>query len=241
MRALPSILLLACIPAACSHEPAALRGELGDRVSSATGGGSTRATTARPEIPADAPLVVFLGDSITAGLHLAADEAFPAVLQRELFRTRHPFRLVNAGVSGDTSAGGLNRIDWLAKQSPAIVVVELGGNDGLRGQDLASIESNLRAIVRASKAAGARVLLLGVQLPSNYGAEYTSAFEAIYPRIASELDVAFVPRFMDRVGGHPELTLEDGLHPTARGHEMLAENIAPKLAELLDELRAARR
>lgn len=241
MRTLRAIFVVTLALAACSREPTAMRGEIGDRGSNLARDSSTRPTVERPAIPADAPLVVFLGDSLSAGLHLAADDAFPAVLQRNLASTGHPFRLVNAGISGDTTAGGSNRVEWLLKQQPDVVVVELGANDGLRGQELASVETNLRTIIRAVTAKGARVLLLGMQLPTNYGSEYTNAFQAIYPRLAAEFGLAYVPDFLARVGGHPELTLEDGLHPTARGHELLAENVAPKLVEVLDAVRAARR
>jgi len=191
-----------------------------------------------PAVPDDAPLVVFLGDSIAAGLHLAAGEAFPAVLQRELAAEGLPFRFVNAGVSGDTSAGGLRRIDWLLEQGPDVVVVELGGNDGLRGQPPEAVEANLRAIVAAAREHGARVLLLGVRLPPSLGAEYVAAFEAIYPSLADELELAFVPFFMEGVAGEPELNLPDGLHPTAEGHRRLAERIAPAMRDLLEAVGA---
>ena len=153
-----SILLLTACGPTQSSVPVA-RGDIGDPDSKVA-----RVSTVdrnRPEIPGDAQLVVFLGDSITAGLHLPADQAFPSVLQAQCARHGHPFRLVNAGVSGDTSAGGLARIEWVLQQKPAIVVVELGGNDGLRGQELSTIEANLRAIVAKIRAANAGVLLLG--------------------------------------------------------------------------------
>lgn len=221
----------ACGPARDSS-PAA-RGDIGDRGSQVALGAQRISDHADPAIPQDAPLVLFLGDSITAGLHLAANDAFPSVLQARCARDGHPFRLVNAGVSGDTSAGGLARIDWLLQQKPAIVVIELGGNDGLRGQDLVTIEANLRAIITKVQAAGASVLLLGMRLPPSYGAEYSAAFEAIYAHVAADTQVTFVPYFMHDVGGVPDMMLEDGLHPTARGHVVLADNIAEKLTAML--------
>ncbi|MDZ4772393.1 MAG: arylesterase [Planctomycetota bacterium] len=228
---IPALFALAACAPGEKADPG-LRGEIGDRaravIDDAT---STRPT---PTIPADAPVVVFLGDSIAAGLHLPANQAFPAVLQADLAARGIPFRLVNAGVSGDTSAGGLARIDWILKQqTPAVVVVELGGNDGLRGQELASIEANLRAIITQCRDAGAKVLLLGMRIPPSYGKEYSDGFAALYNRLANEMSIAFAPHFMDRVGGVADLTLPDGLHPTARGHELLAENVAPKLTEVL--------
>jgi acyl-CoA thioesterase-1 len=233
-----TLLLIALLVAGCGDErgaPAALPGEAPSQAA------GIEAVPAAPAIPADAPLVAVLGDSLAAGLHLAAEQAFPAVLQRNLAAVGLPFRLVNAGVSGDTSAGGLRRIDWILQQKPAVLVVELGGNDGLRGQDVAGVEANLRAIVQRAQAAGARVVLLGVQVPTSLGAEYGARFAAVYPRIASELGVAFVPGFLDGVGGVPEMLLEDGLHPTPAGHRRLAQNIAPTLRSALEELRAAGR
>lgn len=235
VSAFAGTLLLACLTA-CGDpgapEPVpSLPGEAASRVAGAS-------NTARPvevAIPSDAPLVVILGDSIAAGLHLPAHQAFPAVLQRNLAADGVPFRLVNAGVSGDTSAGGLRRIDWILQQKPAVLVIELGGNDGLRGQDVESIEANLRAIATRAQAAGARVLLLGVQLPSSYGADYAGRFGAIYPRLSQELGVELVPEFLTGVGGVPDMNLEDGLHPTAKGHERIAQTVAPVLRKLLSK------
>lgn len=182
---------------------------------------------------ANGPRVVFLGDSISAGLHLPASAAFPAVLARRLATAGHPFTLVNAGVSGDTTSGGLRRVDWLLRQRPQIVVIELGGNDGLRGVELAHIEANLRAIIDKVRKAGATPLLLGMRLPPNYGADYVSAFDDLYPRLSRELDLAFVPFFMKDVAGDPDMNLEDGLHPTEAGHERLATRIQPVLQTLV--------
>jgi acyl-CoA thioesterase I len=195
---------------------------------------SATATVATPpEAAADLPKVAFLGDSISAGLHLPADQAFPALLARRLRAQRQAFELINAGVSGDTTAGGLRRVDWLLKQQPDVVVVELGANDGLRGVPLAAIEHNLRGILEKVRAAGATPLLLAMRLPPSYGREYVAGFEAIYPRVARELDLAVVPFFMKGVAGVAELNLEDGLHPTAEGHERLADNVEPALREAL--------
>jgi acyl-CoA thioesterase-1 len=182
---------------------------------------------------ADLPKVAFLGDSISAGLHLAEDQAFPALLARRLRAQPHAFHLINAGVSGDTTAGGLRRVDWILKQRPDVVVVELGANDGLRGVPLETIERNLQAILEKVRDAGAIPLLLGMRLPPSYGAEYTAGFEAIYSRVARELGVAHVPFFMQGVAGVSALNLEDGLHPTASGHEQLATNVEPALREAI--------
>lgn len=182
---------------------------------------------------AEGPLVVFLGDSLTAGFGVDGDQAFPAEIYRALSRGGCPFRLVNAGVSGDTSAGGRSRIDWVLKQRPAVVVVELGGNDALRGQPLAGIEDNLRAIVRAAKSAGSQPLLTGMRIPPSYGPEYSEGFAAIYPRLAKEEGLALVPFLLEGVGGDPSLNQPDGIHPTAEGHRRVAATVVPYLRSLL--------
>jgi len=181
----------------------------------------------------DLPRVVFLGDSLSAGYGLAEEDAFPAVVARLLAERGHPIHLVNAGVSGDTTAGGLARVDWVLKQKPAVLVVELGANDGLRGQPLAGIESNLREIVRRGKAAGARVLLLGMKIPPNYGSEYAEGFDALYPRLARELDVPLMPFLLEGVAAESQLNQADGIHPTAEGARRVAAAVVPFLEPLL--------
>lgn len=206
-------------------------GDLGG--SNSTGPGRTTEIDA----PADpGPRVLFLGDSLSAGLHLPADEAFPAVLRDRLAADGVRFELVNAGVSGDTTAGGLARLDWLLRQAPDLVVVELGANDGLRGVALESIESNLRQIVQRLQAKGLPVLLLGMRLPPNYGSTYTEGFASLYQRVADETGVHLVPFFLEGVAGDPNLNLPDGIHPTTEGHERIADNLAPKLTELIQAL-----
>ncbi|HEX9945288.1 MAG TPA: arylesterase [Thermoanaerobaculia bacterium] len=200
---------------------------------------STRpAPAARPaSAPAPvkpAPVVVFLGDSLTAGMGLDEDEAYPAVIERELREDGTPVRVVNAGVSGDTTAGGLSRLSWLLKQLPDVVVVALGANDGLRALPLAETEKNLREIIRRSQAAGARVLLLGMRIPPNYG-PYADDFADLYPRLAKEMDVQLVPFLLEGVGGVRALNQEDGLHPTAEGQERMAETVMPYLEKVLAE------
>jgi len=187
------------------------------------------------------PRVVFLGDSITAGLGLDAEQAFPALLAETLGREGLPVQVVNAGVSGDTTAGGLRRLDWLLRQKPDVVVVGLGGNDGLRGLELKASEENLRGIVRKSREAGADVLLLGMLIPPNYGPEYTSQFRELYPRVAKELDVPLVPFVLEGVGGNLRLNQPDGIHPTAEGHQIVAQNVLPHLRPLVTERAPAAR
>ena len=194
-----------------------------------------------PPTPAAAPAtqpavgvrVVFLGDSLTAGLGVDKEQAFPALLGDLMKQDGLPVQVVNAGVSGDTTAGGLARLDWLLKQKPDVLVVGLGGNDGLRATDVAESERNLLEIVHRAKAAGAAVLLLGMQMPPNYGPDYTAAFRAIYPRVAAETDTPLVPFVLEGVGGVADLNQADGIHPTVAGHKLVAANVLPKLRELV--------
>jgi len=194
-------------------------------------------TVAPPVIPpipkARGPRVVFLGDSLTAGYGLERDEAFPSLVGKALEEKGLAAEIVNAGVSGDTSAGGLRRIDWLLRQKPDIVVVGLGGNDGLRGMDPSGSESNLRSIVLKSREAGADVLLLGMMIPTNYGQTYTTQFREIYPRLAKELNVPLVPFLLEAVGGVLRLNQPDGIHPTAEGHRLVALTVLPYLQPLV--------
>jgi acyl-CoA thioesterase-1 len=147
---------------------------------------------------------------------------------------------LNAGVSGDTTAGGLRRVDWILKQSPAIVVVELGANDSMRGQPIASIEQNLRGILDKLRDRKVTPLLLGMRIPTSFGPEYAAQFEGIYPRLAKESNVAFVPFFMEGVAGVPEQNLEDGIHPTAEGHAKLAATVEDALAKLITQASATK-
>jgi acyl-CoA thioesterase-1 len=200
------------------------------------------AARAAPATPATAPVgaprapgptVVFLGDSLTAGYGLAAEEAFPALVEQRLASSGLPVRVVNAGVSGDTSAGGLARLDWLLAQKPAILFVCLGGNDGLRGLPLSATEANLRAIVEGARAAGARVVLAGMQIPPNYGPEYTAGFRALFPRLATEYDLTLVPFLLEGVAARPELNQRDGIHPNAEGQKIVARTVTQALEPLV--------
>jgi acyl-CoA thioesterase-1 len=178
-------------------------------------------------------VIVALGDSLTAGLGVAADEAYPAVLEARLKREGFDYRVVNAGVSGDTSAGGLRRLDWALRLKPDIVIVALGANDGLRGQPPAALRDNLTRIVERARAAGARVLLAGMRVPPNYGDDYARAFAAVYPTVARATGAALAPFLLDGVAGDPRLNQPDGIHPTAEGQRVIAERIWPYLKPLL--------
>jgi acyl-CoA thioesterase-1 len=191
------------------------------------------ATSARP------PVVVFLGDSLTAGLGLEEPQAYPAVLGTRFAAQGRPIRVINAGVSGDTTAGGVRRLDWLLRQKPDVVVVGLGANDALRGAAPEEIERNLREILSRCRAAGAQVLLLGMRIPPNYGPAYTRRFTDLYPRIANDMGVPLVPFLLDGVGGIPELNQADGIHPTAVGQQKVADNVYPYLRDVLAGARTA--
>ncbi len=178
--------------------------------------------------------VVVLGDSIAAGLGLPETEAFPAVLEDLLRERGLAVEVVNAGVSGDTSAGGVTRVGWILRQDPDVVVVELGANDALRGQPLESTETNLREIVRRVRAAGAEAVLAGMDVPTSYGDDYGGRFAAMYERVAADEGAILVAGFLREVGVDPELMQPDGLHPTAEGQRRLAETILPHVEAALE-------
>jgi acyl-CoA thioesterase-1 len=194
----------------------------------------TPAPPSQAPTPVPATTIAVLGDSLSAGYGLPESEAFPAVVESLLRERGHSVRVLNAGVSGDTTAGGLNRLDWILRQAPDILVVELGGNDALRGQPLENIEANLREIVRRARSRGARILLLGMDLPTNYGPDYSLGFADIYRRIADDEGVPSVPGFMREVGLDPSLLQADGLHPTAEGQRRLADSLVQPLEQMLD-------
>ncbi len=178
-------------------------------------------------------VLVALGDSLTAGFGVAPETAWPALVQARLAREGYPYRVVNAGVSGDTTAGALRRVDWVLRAGPEIVVVALGANDGLRGQPIEAMRANLAEIVRRLATAGARVLLAGMRLPPNYGAEYTRAFGEAFAEVARRARVPHMPFLLDGVAGDPRLNQPDGIHPNAAGHRIVAERVWPYLLPLL--------
>lgn len=181
--------------------------------------------------------ILFLGDSITAGYGLDMEQAFPALIQKKIDAKSWNFRAINAGQSGDTSAGGLNRVEWLLKNRVDILVLELGGNDGLRGGDLGSTRDNLAAMVEATQRAGAKPLIVGMQLPPNYGGAYVRKFSALYSDVAKAHNTALVPFFFEGFGERNELFQGDRIHPTAAAQPLLLDNVWPKLRPLLGKPR----
>lgn len=180
-------------------------------------------------------IILCLGDSLTAGYGLDRSQAFPALLQQKVDRAKWNFQVINAGLSGETSAGGLRRIDWYLKRKIDVLILALGGNDALRGISPDTTENNLdEIIVRAkSKYPSVRVIIAGMLVPPNYGADYFTRFRAIFPRLAKKHQAHLIPFLLEGVGGRPELNFPDGIHPTARGQQIVAENVWKVLKPLL--------
>ena len=197
--------------------------------------------TAAPATPAPAAnknTILFFGNSLTAGYGLnSMDEAFPALIAHRIDSLHLPYTVVNAGLSGETSAGGKSRIGWVLKQPVSIFVLELGANDGLRGIPLAGTSANLQAILDSVKARypSAQLVLAGMQIPPSMGADYSIAFRAIFPKLAVANHAALIPFLLQNVGGIPQLNQGDGIHPTAEGHQLVAENVWQVLAPLLQK------
>jgi acyl-CoA thioesterase-1 len=196
----------------------------------ASGSASRDAST-----PVERPRIVALGDSLTAGYGLAQGEAYPERLQERVDAEGLPFEVVNMGVSGDTSAGGLRRVDWALEGDVRVLILALGGNDGLRGLSPADLEANLAAIIDRAQAQGARVLLCGMQMPPNLGPQYVRAFREVYPRLAREKDVELVPFLLDGVAGVGALNQPDGIHPTAEGARRIADVVWAHLEPMLQD------
>jgi acyl-CoA thioesterase-1 len=183
-------------------------------------------------------IILFLGDSITAGYGLEPSHAYPALIQARIDAKRWKFKAVNAGQSGDTSAGGLNRLNWLLKNRIDVLVLELGANDGLRGLPVETTKKNLQAIIDGTKAKypEAKVILAGMKVPPNMGKDYGKRFEAIFPALAKSNKAALIPFVLEGVGGVRELNLPDGIHPTAKGQEIVANNVWKVLEPVLKSL-----
>jgi acyl-CoA thioesterase-1 len=194
--------------------------------------------------PDSAPVrksVLFLGTSLTAGYGIDPDQAYPALIQSKIDSSGLPYHVINAGVSGETSAGAVRRVDWLLQQPLAVLVVETGANDGLRGLSTDSLSSNIRAILRRAKELqpSVKLVLIGMRIPPNYGRAYSQSFEAIYPELARESGATLVPFLLEGVGGVSSLNQPDGVHPTAQGQRKMAETVwrvlEPVLRERTDE------
>ena len=183
-------------------------------------------------------MLVF-GDSLSAGYGLDLDRSWTALLQDRLDEQGYEHKVVNASISGDTTEGGATRIDAaLAKFSPALLILELGGNDGLRGIPLQRMKTNLLNIIEKSQCSGAKVVILGIRIPTNYGPRYTQAFEKVYRDIATQTDTPWIEFFMENVALNPALMQEDGIHPNAQAQSILLDNAWPVIAESLGQAKS---
>ncbi len=171
--------------------------------------------------------IIFFGNSLTAGYGLEPSEAFPALIQNKLDSLNLNYKVVNAGVSGETTSGGNSRIDWILRQPIDVFVLELGANDGLRGIPLKETKNNLQSMINKVTIAypNAKIILAGMQIPPNMGIQYTTEFRNIYPELAKKNNITLIPFILEGVGGEAKLNQEDGIHPTAEGHKVIAENL----------------
>jgi acyl-CoA thioesterase-1 len=192
-------------------------------------------TAEEPGRSASRPRIVFLGDSLTAGLGLPRESSVPSLIQARLDAEDYRYEVVNAGVSGDTSAGGLRRLDWALQGEVEILVLELGANDGLRGLPVAQMKRNLSEIMTHATQRGITVILTGMEAPPNYGPEYTAEFRKAFRDLADQHDVAFVPFFLDGVAGVPSLNNSDGIHPNAAGSRLIEQTIWRTLEPILEK------
>lgn len=188
-----------------------------------------------PAPPTSEGVVVAVGDSLTAGYGVPESEAYPAQLEKKLRQAGYRWRVVNAGISGETSSGTLSRIDWILKLQPDIVILCIGANDGLRGVDPRLTRANIDKIVTALRAKGVVVVLAGMRISRNLGAAYVRDFSAIYTRVAKDHDLILVPFFLDKVAGEADLNLADGLHPSAEGYRLVAETVYPYLLRAMEK------
>lgn len=177
--------------------------------------------------------IVAFGNSLTSGLGVSPEEAYPSQLQRKLDAAGYRYGVINAGVSGDTTAGGVRRVDWVLNSKPAIVILELGANDGLRGIDLRETRANLERIIQRLQAAGVMVVLAGMKLPPNYGADYTTRFAALFPELARKYRLKLMPFFLEGVATREALNQADGIHPTEAGYRVIVDHLLKTLEPLL--------
>lgn len=208
----------------------------GCRQKTSPGNQDTATVEKQPAVNSTTENILFFGDSLTAGYGLDdPSAAFPGVIQTKIDSAKLPYSIINAGVSGETTAGGKSRIDWVLKQPVALFVLELGANDGLRGIPIQETAGNLQAIIDKVKAKypRAKLVLLGMQVPPNMGSTYASNFKAIFPRIAAKNKISLVPFLLQGVGGVPSLNQKDGIHPTAAGAKIVAGNVWKVLGPLL--------
>lgn len=220
----------------CAALAAGCGGRGDEREAPAPAPAASAATPAPAAAPkASRPRVVVLGDSLTAGLGLPETEAYPALLQKKIDDAGYAFDVVNAGVSGDTTAGGVRRLDWSLEGDVRILVLALGANDGLRGLPASQMKANMERVIAAAKARGITVILAGMEAPPNYGPEYTAAFRNVYRDLAREHDLVLIPFLLDRVAGIPALNQGDGIHPNRQGAVIMADTVWNALRPVLEK------
>ncbi len=183
--------------------------------------------------------ILILGDSLTEGYGLNENEAYPSLLEKKLNenfspQTKTAYKIINGGISGSTSSGGLSRIGWFLKSKPDLLILALGGNDGLRGIPIIEIKKNLSKIISTAQKRNLSVLLAGMKIPPNYGQEYTSEFSDLFVEISEDFQIPLIPFMLEGVGGNPELNLPDRIHPNAKGHQMICDIVYQKLIEILN-------
>ena len=203
---------------------------------------SQETTTEEPKTEtkkSDEDVILFFGNSLTAGMGLEPSEAFPALIQNRLDSLGYDYEVVNAGLSGETTASGKNRIDWVLNQEVDVFVLELGANDGLRGIPIEETRRNLQDIIDIVKKKNpeTKIVLAGMQIPPNMGQDYTSEFRNIFPELAQKNNIALIPFLLEGVAGDPELNQQDGIHPTAQGYKIVRENVWNVLEGMLKEKR----
>jgi acyl-CoA thioesterase-1 len=226
LLSLVTVLLLAACAAAPPPESAARESSVSDAIGA-------------PVVPADAPIVVAFGDSLTAGYGLRPNESYPSVLEGLLANQGTPYRIINEGVSGDTTSTALARADVAASHEAVLAIVAIGANDGLRGLPVDQMETNLREIVRRFQSAGRRVALVGMLLPPNMGPEYVGQFEAVYPRVAADMRIPLLPFLLEGVAADPDLNQDDGIHPNKPGARIVAQLVADFVTPILTSTKAA--
>jgi acyl-CoA thioesterase-1 len=194
-------------------------------------------TTAENNQKETTKTLLFFGNSLTAGYGLDPSQAFPALIQERIDSLHLPYKVINSGLSGETTAGGKSRIGWVLREKVDVFILELGGNDGLRGIDVESTRQNLQAIIDTVKAKNpeTRIVLAGMQIPPNMGTEYTARFRGIFAELAEKNNTGLIPFLLENVGGIPSLNLPDGIHPTAEGHKIVAENVWRVLQPVLTD------
>ena len=220
--------------AACS------RGTPDTRQDAASPAPPPSSATPGPAAPSARPKIVVLGDSLSAGLGLGEQQAYPALLQKKIDDAGYQWDVVNAGISGDTTAAGLQRIDWALDQpNVRILVLELGANDGLRGLPVSEMQKNLSAIIEHAQRKRIKVLLAGMEAPPNFGPDYVVSFRKVYPDLANKYHVTLLPFLLDKVAGVPALNQADGIHPNVEGAAIVADNVWTALKPMIDAVPAA--